>query len=430
MKPPANSSPAPAHIFTGYQKFVIAVLAFLQFTIMLDFMILSPLGAILLSELHITTSQFGLVVSSYAIAAGISGILAAGFADRYDRKRLLLFFYAGFVLGTALCGIAPNFHTLLFARIVTGVFGGVVGSVSLAIVADLFPVAVRGRVMGFIMSAFAGAQVLGIPIGILLATRLGWHAPFIMVAAVSLLVGGVIFARLQPIDAHLKIVVKRNPLEHLWETAKSPRYITGFLATMLLATGGFMLMPFGSAFTVHNLGIPLDRLPTLYMITGVCSLILGPLLGRLSDRIGKYQMFCYATVVGIGVVLYYTHLGLSPFWMLVVISIVLFGSISGRMVAAGALTSAIPNPADRGAYMSISSSLQQFAGGMASMIAGTIVVQSPEGKLLHYPLLGWVVSGAMFVAMLFMYRVHQLVTSDAKTKFQVGGNPELAATET
>jgi len=388
MKPPANSSPAPAHIFTGYQKFVIAVLAFLQFTIMLDFMILSPLGAILLSKLHITTSQFGLVVSSYAIAAGISGILAAGFADRYDRKRLLLFFYAGFVLGTVLCGIAPNFHTLLFARIVTGVFGGVVGSVSLAIVADLFPVAVRGRVMGFIMSAFAGAQVLGIPIGILLATRLGWHAPFIMVAAVSLLVGGIVFARLLPIDAHLKIVVKRNPLEHLWETAKSPRY------------------------------------------TGVCSLVLGPLLGRLSDRIGKYQMFCYATVVGIGVVLYYTHLGLSPFWMLVVISIILFGSISGRMVAAGALTSAIPNPADRGAYMSISSSLQQFAGGMASMIAGTIVVQSPEGKLLHYPLLGWVVSGAMFVAMLFMYRVHQLVTSDAKTKFQVGGNPELAATET
>lgn len=423
MKPSANPSPAPAHVFTGYQKFVIAILAFLQFTIVLDFMILSPLGAILLPELHITTSAFGSVVSSYAIAAGISGILAAGFADRYDRKRLLLIFYAGFVLGTALCGFAPNYNVLLFARIITGLFGGVVGSVSLAIVADLFPIAVRGRVMGFIMSAFAASQVLGIPIGILLANRLGWHAPFLMVAGISFLVGVVIVYQLRPIDAHLKIAAKRNPLQHLWETAKSSRYITGFLATMLLATGGFMLMPFGSAFTVHNLGIPLESLPTLYMITGLCSLVFGPLMGRLSDRVGKYRMFCGATLVGVAIVVYYTQLTTCSFWLLVTISILLFTTISGRMVAAGALTSAIPSPADRGAYMAISSSLQQFAGGTASIIAGKIVVQSADGHLLRYPLLGWVVSGAMIVTMLLMYRVQQLVVADAK-KLAASGKSE------
>jgi len=423
MKPPSNPSNAPAHVFTGYQKFIIAVLAFLQFTIVLDFMILSPLGAILLPELHITTSDFGAVVSSYAIAAGISGILAAGFADRYDRKRLLLIFYTGFVLGTALCGIAPNYNVLLFARIVTGIFGGVVGSVSLAIIADLFPIAVRGRVMGFIMSAFAASQVLGIPIGILLANRLGWHAPFLMVAGVSFLVGIVIVIRMQPIDAHLKIVAKRNALQHLWETAKSSRYITGFLATMLLATGGFMLMPFGSAFTVHNLGIPLDRLPTLYMITGVCSLVFGPLMGRLSDRVGKYRMFCAASLIGVAIVVYYTQMTSSSFWLLVAVSVLMFTTISGRMVSAGALTSAIPNPADRGAYMAISSSLQQFAGGAASMIAGKIVIQSNDGHLLHYPLLGWVVSAAMIVTMLLMYRVQQLVVADAK-QLAVSGKSE------
>jgi predicted MFS family arabinose efflux permease len=377
--------------------------------------------------LHITTSQFGLVVSSYALAAGISGILAAGFADRFDRKRLLLFFYTGFVLGTALCGIAPNYNVLLFARIITGLFGGVVGSIGLAIVADLFPLSVRGRVMGFVQSAFAASQVLGIPIGILLANRFGWHAPFIMVASVSLIVGFIIVLKLHPVDGHLAIVAKRNALDHLWLTAKSPRYISGFLATMLLATGGFMLMPFGSAFTVHNQGIPLEKLPPLYMITGICSLVIGPVLGRLSDRIGKYQLFCYATAVGVAVVLYYTHLNMAPFWMLVVVSIVLFGSISGRMVAAGALTSAIPNPADRGAYMSISSSLQQLAGGVASMIAGVIVVQSPDGRLLHYPLLGWVVSGAMFAAMILMYRVHQLVAGDAKAGIKAQAERELAS---
>lgn len=411
MTPPPTDSAPRVHVFSSYDKFVIALLAFLQFTVVLDFMILSPLGAILLKALGITTARFGLVVSGYAVAAGVSGFLAAGFADRFDRKRLLLFFYCGFVLGTVLCGISPNYHVLLFARIVTGLFGGVIGSVSLAIVADLFPLAVRGRVMGFIQSAFAASQVLGIPIGIFLANHFGWHAPFLMVAGVSAIVGGVIVVKLKPIVGHLAEGAGRNPLEHLWRTATSQRYGAGFMATMLLATGGFMMMPFGSAFTVQNQGIALDQLPMLYMITGVSSLILGPLIGRLSDRIGKYRTFCYASLFGISIVIYYTHLSMAPLWLLIVVSIFLFASISGRMVAASALNSAMPSPADRGAYMSISSSLQQLAGGVAAMLAGMIVIQTPEGPLERYPLLGWVVSVAMFVAMLLMYRVHRIVSA-------------------
>lgn len=411
MKPsPPPDSPRP-HVFSKYEAFVIALLAFLQFTVVLDFMILSPLGAILLQALGITTRRFGLVVSAYAVAAGVSGFLAAGFADRFDRKRLLLFFYVGFVLGTVLCGIAPNYHVLLGARIVTGLFGGVIGSVSLAIVTDLFPLAVRGRVMGFLQSAFAGSQVLGIPIGIFLANHYGWHAPFLMIAGVSAVVGVVIVLKLRPIVGHLKAGgAQRHPLQHLWRTASSSRYLTGFVATMLLATGGFMMMPFGSAFTVQNQGVPLEKLPLLYMITGISSLILGPIIGRVSDRVGKYRTFCYASAVGIAVVIYYTHLNQAPFWLLIVVSIVLFASISGRMVAASALNSAVPAPADRGAYMSISSSLQQLAGGVAAMTAGLIVIQTPAGPLERYPLLGWVVSTAMLIAVFLMYRVHRLVS--------------------
>ena len=156
-----------------YQKFVIAVLAFLQFTIILDFMIISPLGAMMMPTLHITPQQFGLAVSSYAFSAGVSGLLAAGFADRFDRKRLLLFFYAGFMLGTLLCALASTYPMLLVARIVTGLFGGVIGSVVLAIATDLFPLEMRGRVMGFIQTAFAASQVLGLPAGLLFRQPLG-----------------------------------------------------------------------------------------------------------------------------------------------------------------------------------------------------------------------------------------------------------------
>jgi predicted MFS family arabinose efflux permease len=169
-----TTQPQPKErLFTQYQVFMIAILAILQFTIILDFMVLSPLGAILLEKLSITTSQFGLVVSAYAFSAGASGFLAAGFADKYDRKKILMFFYVGFIIGTVLCAIAPNYELLLAARIVTGIFGGVIGSISQAIISDLFKLEVRGRVMGFVQMAFAASQVLGLPIGLLLANSLG-----------------------------------------------------------------------------------------------------------------------------------------------------------------------------------------------------------------------------------------------------------------
>lgn len=414
-RPAGPGGPAAAAPFTPYQKLVVAVLAFIQFTLVLDFMILSPLGAFLLPELGITTAQFGLVVSVYAFSAGVSGILAAGFADRFDRKRLLLFFYGGFVLGTFLCGIAPGYRFLLAARMVTGLFGGVLGSISFAIIADLFPYEARGRVMGFVQTAFAASQVLGIPFGLYLTNHLGWHAPFLMIVAVSTAVGVLIVLRLRPIDAHLAARSERNPVQHLLKTVTTPRYTWGFAATTLLATGGFMLMPLGSAFTTFNLGIPMDKLPLIYTATGLTSILAGPLLGRLSDSIGKYAMFCFGTLLGMAVVVYYCRMGLSPLWQVIAVNMILFVAITGRMVSAQALNSAVPDPKDRGAYMAVNASLQQLSGGVASMAAGLIVVQTASGRLEHYDTLGYVVAVAMAVALILMYRIHLIVRGNSAT---------------
>src|SRR5580693_4391694 len=204
--------------FSSYQKCVAAILAFLYFTVVLDFMILSPLGAQLMPELQISPQQFGLLVSTYAFSAGVSGILAAGFADRFDRKKLLMIFYAGFLAGTLLCGLASGYHTLLLGRLITGLFAGVVGSVSFAIITDVFPLEMRGRVMGIIQTAFAASSVLGIPIALLLATRWRWNSPFLLIVAVGGLVGWLIQARLRPVDDHLKRQPDRSPLHHLIKT--------------------------------------------------------------------------------------------------------------------------------------------------------------------------------------------------------------------
>ncbi len=396
-------------VFTRYQKFVVAVLAFLQFTIILDFMIIGPLGALLLRDLHITTRQFGLAVSAYAFSAGASGLLAAGFADKFDRKRLLLFFYAGFLLGTLLCGVAGSYHFLLAARIVTGLFGGVLGSCIMAIVADLFPLEIRGRVMGTIQTAFAASQVMGLPLGIFLSNHWGWHAPFIMILAVGAPVGLLIAARLQPIVEHMKVPSTRNPVQHLVATVKQGRYLRTFLATMMLATGGFMLMPFGSTFTVHNMGIPLEKLPIIYVITGAVTLVAGPLLGQVADTIGKYKLFAIGSTVGAVIVAIYCNLGLTPLATVVIINAALFVAVTSRMISAQALISAVPELQDRGAFMSVNAALQQFSGGLASSVAGLIVVQGADGKLARYDVLGWVVVGAMMAVVGLMYPIHQAV---------------------
>ncbi|MDP9149767.1 MAG: MFS transporter [Myxococcota bacterium] len=399
--------------FSRYQITVVAILAFLQFTVVLDFMILSPLGALLLKALGVTPAEFGLVVSAYAFSASASGLLTAGFADKFDRKKLLLFFYSGFVLGTFFCGVAPSYAFLLTARMVTGLFGGVIGSISLAIVADLFPFEARGRVMGVVMSAFAASQVLGIPVGLLLSNAFGWHAPFLMIGGAGVLVGVVIFTQLRPIDEHLKKPSTRSALPHLLATLTRPRYQWGFASTTLLAVGGFMLMPFGSAFSVHNLGISLDRLPVVYMATGAATIVAGPLMGRVSDAAGKYATFVCGSAFAVALVVLYTHLRVTPLSLVIALNIALFIAITARMVSSQALSSAIPEPQDRGAYMSISSSLQQFAGGIASSMAGLIVSQTGDGPLRHYDRLGYVVATAMIATLFFVHKMNRLVLAGA-----------------
>jgi predicted MFS family arabinose efflux permease len=395
--------------FSRYQSFLVALLAFIQFTIILDFVIMSPLGAILMPALDITAGQFGVAVSAYAFSAGISGVLAAGFADRFDRKRFLLFFYVGFTAGTALCALAPNYHVLLLGRIVTGLFGGVVGSVVLAIITDLFPLHLRGRVMGFVQTAFAASQVLGIPVGLFLANRWSWHISFWAIVVLAIVVILSVLMLMRPVNEHLRLKQDRNAFEHLIATVTEPSYTLAFAVTTLLATGGFMLMPFGSAFTVHNLGIDIEHLPTIYLVSGLFSIFTGPLVGRLSDAIGKFPTFVFGTAMSIVMVLIYTHLGLTTLTVAIVVNVLMFVGIFSRMIPSQALISAIPAANQRGSFSAISASVQQLSGGLGSVFAAAIITQNADGSLSHFDRIGYVVVGTSLVALTAMYFVQKQV---------------------
>lgn len=396
--------------FTAYQKFAIFILAITQFSVILDFMVMSPLGDMLMKSMDLKPAQFGAAVSAYAISAGISGLFTAGFADRYDRKKLLLFFYTGFIIGTVLCGFATNYWLLIAARIITGLFGGVIGSVSMAIITDLFDIHHRGRVMGFVQMGFGASQVLGIPISLYIANKWGWQSPFIMVAGLSLLILIMIFAKLQPVRKHLELQHDKSPLLHLWHTVAKRHYRIGFLAMAVLSVGGFMMMPFGTAFAVNNLHITNAQLPVMYMISGIATLIVMPLTGKLADRVDKFRLFAIACVWMMIVVVAYTHLSVTPLWEVIIFNVLMMMGIMARMIPAGALMTAVPETRDRGAFMSVSSSLQQISGGIAAAFAGAIVVQKDKfSPLQHYTTLGYIMVGISIFSIFMVYRISELV---------------------
>jgi predicted MFS family arabinose efflux permease len=403
--------------FTRYQKIVIFILAMTQFTVILDFMIMSPLGDMLMKSLDLKPAAFGVAVSAYAFSAGISGLLTAGFADKFDRKKLLIFFYTGFIIGTVFCGLANTYPLLLAARIITGLFGGVIGSISMAIIADLFALQQRGRVMGFVQLGFGASQVLGIPIGIYIASAWGWESPFLMTAGLAIIIAVVILVQLKPVTQHLLVQHDKSALKHLWHTVAKRDYRIGFAATAVLSIGGFMMMPFGSAFAVNNLGITNAQLPVLFMTSGISSLVIMPLIGRLSDKVSKFKLFAIATIWLMIICILYTNLSTTPFYLVLIFNVLMMMGMLSRMVPSSALTSAVPDMADRGAFMSINASLQQIAGGVAAAVAGMIVVQKTKfSPLEHYDIVGYVVVAISALSIFLLYRVSRIIAEKQTDK--------------
>ena len=401
--------------FNKYQILVITILALTQFTVVLDFMVMSPLGDKLMKAMQLTPQQFGIAMFSYAFSAGISGFLTAGFADSFDRKKLLLFFYIGFIVGTLFCGLANTYPLLIAARVFTGLFGGVIGSISMAIVSDLFTLEQRGRVMGFMQMGFGASQVLGIPISLYIANRWGWQSPFFLIVVLAFIIWLVLTVKLKPITKHLEVKNKDNALKHLIHTISQKNYRIGFLATALMSLGGFMIMPWGSVYAINNLNVTEAQLPLLFMISGVATLIIMPIIGKLSDKIDKFKLFTIASAWMIMVVLIYANLVPVPFWIVVILNVMMMMGVMARMIPSVALVSALPELRDRGAFMSINSSLQQLAGGIAAAIGGMIVVQKDNfSPIEHYDTLALVVAVFVGICVYVLSLVSKIVKDKNK----------------
>lgn len=397
--------------FTSYQVFLIAILTLLQFTVVFGYAVVSPLGDTMMRDLHIDTSQFGFLISGYAFGACVSGFFSASIADKFDRKKFLLFFYTGFLIGTFLCGLAKDYHLLLVARTLTGVFGGVIGSIVLSIVADIFVLSQRGRVMGFIQMAFSVSQIVGIPFGIFVIEHWMWNDIFLFIGVLGVVLGFVILFKMQPIKTHLSQATKsEKPLFHLWKILTNKKYFAGFALVTLVSLGGAMIMPFSPTFLINNIHIAQSDLIYLYMASGIASIFIMIYIGKLSDIFPKRTVFLAGAIVTVIMTMVFTTLSPQPLWVVILINIVMLTGINGRLIPTMALNTAMPSVDDRGGYMSLCSSFQQLSNGLGAMVSGLIIVQRGEGNPLeHFYRVGIIVSIAAIICIFLIKRVAKQV---------------------
>lgn len=384
-----SSKSAPTS-FSRPEKLLLALMAAIQFSHIVDFMILMPLGPQLMRIFGIGPQEFGLLVSSYTFAAGLSGFLASFFVDRFDRKTSLLFFYVGFAVSTIACAIAPSYFYLLAARCLAGMFGGVLGSLVMSIVSDAISYERRGSAMGIVMGSFSVASVLGVPFSLYLATEFSWHAPFAFLGVVSLPVIALAMKYVPSMNAHVRKGGAHGAWESIGHILKTPNQQLALLFMFCLVLGQFSIIPFLSPSFVSNAGMREDQLPLLYLFGGLCSMVASPTVGRLADKYGKRQVFSFSVLLSLPPIWIITHLGPNPVWILLVISSLFFIVMSGRMVPAMAMVSSTATPEYRGSFMSVTSAVQQLSAALASWVAGMIVVSGEGGRLMNYEAVGYV----------------------------------------
>ena len=396
------------------ERFFLLALAGIQFTHILDFMIMMPLGPEFIRVLNINTHQFGLLLSSYTFAAAAAGVFATYYIDRFERRQLLLSLYACFIIATLACGFAPNYHTLFIARAFAGAFGGILGSLVQTIVADSIPFERRGKALGTVMAAFSVSTVAGVPLSLFLAnhiTFLGWRAPFIFIALVSVLILYLAYRNIPKILGHLDHVHEGSRFKQIYDVAIAHQHLRAFVFMGLVMMTGFAVIPYIALYLTSNVGIDNSYISLIYLCGGIATLMSSRYIGHMADKYGKVKVFKVLAIISLVPLLVTTNLGPVPLWVVLINSTSFFILISGRMIPAMAMVSQVVEARIRGTFMSLIGSVQMLASGIASIVAGAIVTIGADGKMQHYNLVGY---GAVICGLLTFWLVGY-IHADQKT---------------
>lgn len=390
------------------EKKYVLILAAIQFAHIVDFVVLMPLGPTLMLDFKINPTQFGALVSSYNFSAGGAGLVFSAVADRFDRKKLLNLSMAGFILGTLLCGMASSFTLLLWGRIITGVFGGILNILVFSMVADLVPFERRGRAMGTVMASFSVASVLGIPIGLAIADFTSWHWTFYFIATVSLVIaifGAKILPTLRPTQSGKSFF---DVMLRFWQLLNKRDYVRAYSLILMIAISMFLLIPFLSPFAVQNIGIGAHHLKYMYFISGICTVLSARYIGRMTDLHGSLKVFAilaFCSIIPIWLYTHAGHIGLVPY---LILSAVFMTVVSGRMIPVMTMVSEVPDAHERGTFMGLLNSIRSFGTASATLVGGLLISQNEVGEIVGFDRLGLMTIGLTLFSVFLGARVYRL----------------------
>jgi DHA1 family inner membrane transport protein len=388
------------------ERLLLFLLAVVQFSHIIDFMIIMPLGSTFMRIFDINPQQFSLIVSSYALSATIFGLLSALYIDRFDRKKALLGAYIGFTIGTLSCAISESYYLFLAARFLTGAFGGILAGLVLAIVGDVIPLARRGQAMGYVMTAFSAASVIGVPAGIFLAATFNWKVPFFAVAILSVLAILMIFLKVPTMEGHLHGDYKRqSPLEVLSAIFTNTNQLRALAFSVILMLGHFTIIPFIAPFMQLNIGFSDYEITYIYLVGGLLTIFLLPFFGRLADLYGHIRIFTIASIFAVFSIFAITNLPPVSIILAICVTTSYFVVASGRNVPATTLITSVVKPENRGSFMSVRTSANELALFLSSFLAGLIIYERPDGSLANYEYVGYIAIVMSILAILFARRL-------------------------
>jgi len=381
------------------EKLLLLVLAVVQFSHIVDFIIIMPLGAQLMSILDISPRQFSFIVSIYAIAAFLSGLLGASFIDRFDRKHVLFVAFIGFTISTLLCSAANSYIPFLIARALTGAFGGILSAMVLAVIGDAIPLERRGRAMGIVMTAFSVASVVGVPIAVYLAATFSWKTPFLVIGILAGIIAVLVPFIFPSMKIHLQNgPVNRSPAAVFRQIFTDSNQVNALLFSLILMLGHFTIVPFIAPYMQMNVGFSDNQVTYIYLVGGGLTVFFLPFFGKLADRIGHYPVFGISSAFALFSIFAITNLPHVPLvWALCATSS-FFVVASGRNVPATTLVTSVVKPESRGSFMSVRASVNEMALALSSLIAGMIIHKNADGSLIHYNIVGYFAIAMSIVA--------------------------------
>ncbi len=384
------------------ERTTLLVLACVQFTCSVDFLVMMPLGPHLTRDFGIDDTRFGLLVSAYTFAAAASGVLCSPMVDRFDRRRVLLVVYAAFILATAACGMASGFASMMAARLVAGAFGGILGPLVQTISGDAVAPERRGHAVGTILAAFSVANIVGLPLSLWIAAASNWHMSFYAVVGVSATTALFAWLRLPSMSRHLREPAAgiSSPLAPLRRVLGDTRNRRAFALTVVMTAATFTVVPYMTIYLTANVRVPEALLSTVFMLGGIATFLASRLAGVLTDRVGAVPTFRALIAASCVAMLALTTLTPHPLILVLLVTSAHLALVSARWVPAMALLLSTPPPELRGAFMSVNNSLHCLAIGVASIAGGVLISRGPDGLVHGY---GWcgLASAALSMATLW-----------------------------